>query len=56
MAKIDDEGLEKLQHIRNAIDVVYDKLDIANVFDNVAEEFEYIVEILEEAKNNWEKI
>ena len=56
MAKIDDEGLEKLQHIHNAIDVIYDKLDVANVFDTVAEEFEYIVEILEEAKNDCEKV
>ena len=56
MAKIDSEGLEQLQHIRNAINVVYDKLEAASVFSNVAEEFEYIVEILETAKNDWEKV
>ena len=56
MAKIDNEGLEKLQHIRNAIDAMYDKLDAANVFDTVAEEFEFIAKIVDEAKNDWERI
>ncbi len=56
MAKIDSEGLEQLQHIRNAIDAMYDKLDAAGIFDTVSEEFEYIVEILEDAKNEWEKV
>ena len=58
MSKIDREGLEKLQHVRNALDVIYDKLNEMGkgTFDSVAEEFEYIVEILEGVKNDWEKI
>ena len=58
MSKIDIEGREHLQHIRNALDVVYDKLTAQGdgIFDSVAEEFEYIVEILEDAKHNWEKV
>ena len=56
MAKIDNEGLENLKHIRNAIDAMYDKLDAAGIFDTVSEEFEYIAKILDEAKNDWEKI
>jgi len=58
MAKIDNEGIEHLQHIRNALDAIYDKLTAQGdgIFDTVAEEFEYIVEILEDAKHDWEKI
>ena len=58
MAKIDSLGLEELQHMRDALNAMYDKLDAlgASVFDKVAEEFEYIAEILEKAKNDWEKI
>jgi hypothetical protein len=58
MSKIDFEGLEHLQHIRNALNAIYDKLTAqgGGVFDIVAEEFEYMVEILEEAKADWEKI
>ena len=58
MSKIDVEGLDHLQHIRNALDAIYDKLTAegGGVFDTVAEEFEYIVEILEEAKTDWERI
>lgn len=58
MAKIDSLGLEELQHMRDALNAMYDKLDAlgAGVFDKVAEEFEYIAEILEKAKNDWEKV
>ena len=58
MSKIDVEGLEHLQHIRNALDAIYDKLvaQADGIFDAVAEEFEYVVEILEDAKHDWEKI
>ncbi len=58
MSKIDVEGLDHLQHIRNALNSVYDKLTAqgGGIFDVVAEEFEYIVEILEEAKHDWEKV
>ena len=58
MAKIDADGLEQIQHIHNAINVVYDKLTAQGdgIFDSVAEEFEYIVEILESAKHDWEKV
>ncbi len=56
MAQIDREGLERLQHIRNAIDVLYDELEKKNVFNDVVEYFEYIVEILEEAKRDWKRV
>tara|TARA_Y100000310_G_scaffold120126_1_gene118843 strand:- start:642 stop:818 length:177 start_codon:yes stop_codon:yes gene_type:complete len=58
MSKIDVEGLEHLQHIRNALDAIYDKLveQGDGIFDAVAEEFEYVVEILEDAKHEWEKV
>ncbi len=56
MAKIDSLGLEKLQHVRNAVDAAYEKLNTSGNFTDVQEFFEYIVEILEEAKNDWEKI
>ena len=58
MSKIDMEGLEHLKHIRDALNAIYDKLTAhgGGTFDIVAEEFEYIVEILEEAKHTWEKI
>jgi|TARA_Y100000310_G_scaffold107863_1_gene106336 hypothetical protein len=58
MAKIDREGLERLQHLRNGLDAIYDKLDKMGkgTFDSVLSEFEFIVEILEEAKNDWERV
>ena len=58
ISKIDVEGLDHLQHIHNALNAIYDKLTSQGdgIFDTVAEEFEYIVEILEGAKHDWEKI
>jgi hypothetical protein len=56
MAKIDNEGLEKLQHIRNALDAAYDTLEKNGSFAPVAEYFQYVTEIIEDAKNNWEKV
>ena len=56
MAKIDQEGLEKLRHVRNALNAMFDKLDAAGAFNNVQQEFQYMAEILEEAKNDWEKV
>ena len=51
MAKIDSLGLEKLEHIRNALNAAYDVLEKKKQFAPVAEFFQYITEILEEAKN-----
>ena len=56
MAKIDLEGLEKLGHIRNALNAMFYKLNEAGTFDSVQPEFQYMAEILEEAKNDWEKV
>ena len=56
MAKIDSLGLEKLQHIRNALNAAYDVLEKKEYFGLVAEYFQHITEILEEAKNDWEKV
>ncbi len=42
MAKIDQEGLEKLRHVRNALNAMFDKLDAAGAFDSVQQEFQYI--------------
>lgn len=56
MAKIDQQGLEKLSHVRNALNAMFDKLNDAGAFDTVQQEFQYMAEILEEAKNDWERV
>ena len=56
MSKIDVTGLEKLQHIKNALDAIYDKLEAKGKFNDVASEFEYIADIINEARTQWERV
>jgi len=56
MSKIDDSGLEKLQYIKNALDAIYDKLEAKGSFNDVASEFEYIANILNEVRIEWERV
>ena len=56
MSKIDDNGLEKLQHIKNALDAIFDKLEAESSFSSVTDEFEYIANILNEARTEWERV
>ena len=55
MTKIDNEGVEQLKNVRNAMDVMYQKLEAKGVFSSVQEEFEAIAEILEQT-GTWEEV
>ncbi|MBC8428177.1 MAG: hypothetical protein H8D94_01765 [Candidatus Pelagibacter sp.] len=53
MAKIDNDGVEQIQNIKNALDSMYDKLEAEGVFDTVQEEFQFISEIVDDVQNTW---
>ena len=67
MSKISKEGFEQIQIIKNALDSMYDKLDVTvynktgskyettKPFESVESEFEAIAGIIEEA-SNWEEV
>jgi hypothetical protein len=69
--KVDNQVLEELQKIRNAVDNMYDRLNITlheknvaakvtyteiNPFDSVKDNFEYISQIIKELEDNSEII
>jgi len=58
MAKIDQEGLERLTHIKNALDALFDILERHNLGGDpeITELMAYISEIIQEAKTSWEKV
>tara|TARA_Y100000310_G_scaffold334833_1_gene415486 strand:- start:343 stop:573 length:231 start_codon:yes stop_codon:yes gene_type:complete len=56
MTKIDNEGVEQLKNVRNALDVMYQKLEAKGVFSSVQEEFEYISKIIDSAQTQWDRI
>ena len=67
MSKISKEGYEQIQVIKNALDSMYDKLDITvytkngakytskNVFSEVKDEFEAIAGIVEQS-GTWSEV
>ena len=55
MSKISREGYEQITIIKNALDSMYDKLETADVFSVVQEEFEAIAGIVELA-GTWEEV
>ena len=54
MAKIDNDGVEQLQVVKNALDVMYDKLEKNKTFDLVQEEFQFIAELVNQIQTEWE--
>jgi len=58
MAKIDQQGLERLSHIKNALDALFDIIDANGLGGNqeITELMAYIAEIVQEAKTSWEKV
>ena len=54
MSKISNEGAEQLQTARNALNLIYNKLD-SKTYNKVKEEFAGIAEILANAQD-WEKV
>tara|TARA_R110002020_G_scaffold8121_1_gene33213 strand:+ start:408 stop:575 length:168 start_codon:yes stop_codon:yes gene_type:complete len=55
MSKISKEGYEQIQVIKNALDVMYDKLEAKKVFSEVQSEFEAISGIVE-LSGTWEEV
>ena len=56
MSKISNDGAEKLQVVRNALNSIYSKLESAGSVSNIREEFKYISETLSDVQTTWEKI
>ena len=54
MSKISNEGAEKLQIVRNAIDSIYNKLD-SKTYEKIKEEFAGIAKILADVQD-WERV
>ena len=58
MPKIDREGIEKIDHAKNALDALFDILESNNLAGNkeVTELMSFIADIFQDAKTSWEKI
>ena len=58
MPKIDQQGIEKLEHAKNALDALFDILESNNLAGNkeVTELMSFIADIFQDAKTSWEKI
>ena len=54
MSKISNDGAEQLQTARNALDLIYSKLD-SKTYDKVKEEFAGIAKILADVQD-WERV
>ena len=54
MSKISNDGAEQLQIVRNALDLIYNKLD-SKTYDKVKEEFAGIAKILADAQS-WGRV
>jgi hypothetical protein len=55
MSKISKEGYEQIQVIKNALDSMYDKLEVKGVFNEVKDEFQAISGIVE-LSSAWEEV
>ena len=55
MSKISKEGYEQIKVIKNALDLMYDKLETSGKFNDVKEEFEAIAGIVE-LSGTWEEV
>ena len=55
MSKISKEGYDQILVIRNALDVMYDKLEATGTFNQVQQEFEAIAGIVE-LSGTWEEV
>ena len=53
MATIDQEGLEEVKKIKDALDHAYEKLEKANTNSVVNEEYGFIFKILGQMEDDW---
>ncbi len=58
MPKIDRQGIEKLEHVKNALDALFDILERNNLGGNqeATELMSYIADIIQDAKTSWERV
>ena len=56
MSKISKDGADQIVILRNALDVMYDKLQKAGRFTMVQEEFQFIAELVDTIQHDWEKV
>ena len=53
--QIDKEGIELLnERIKNPLNSIYDKLEAKGIFDDVADEFDFIYRFLESVETEWD--
>tara|TARA_R110000824_G_scaffold56254_4_gene154168 strand:- start:1829 stop:2005 length:177 start_codon:yes stop_codon:yes gene_type:complete len=58
MPKIDQQGIEKLDHAKNALDALFDILERNNLGGDreITELMSFIADIFQDAKTSWEKV
>ena len=57
MARIDTNGIAELnEKIKNPLESIYDKLEAKGIFNEVADEFDFIYRFLENVENNWDRV
>jgi len=55
MSQINNEGVEKLRTVKNALNSMYNKLDKSE-YDNLQEEFNFISSTISDAITSWERV
>ena len=55
MARIDTNGINQLnENIKNPLESIYNKLESKGVFNDVADEFDFIYRFLESIETDWD--
>ena len=55
MARIDTAGIAELnENIKNPLESIFDKLEAKGIFDDVADEFDFIYRFLESIPTDWD--
>ena len=57
MAKIDQDGINEInEKIKNPLESIYNKLENRKMFQDFADEFDFIYRFLDTINNDWQKV
>ena len=57
MARIDQDGINEInEKIKNPLESIYNKLENRKMFQDFADEFDFIYRFLDTINNEWQKV
>jgi|MDSZ01.3.fsa_nt_gb hypothetical protein len=57
MARIDQDGINEInEKIKNPLESIYNKLENRKMFQDFADEFDFIYRFLDTINNDWQKV